>query len=138
MGLPAFFPRLAPGLHQSSSVTGLAYTHKDTRQLELLLWCNGISGVSSAPGCRSNPILAQWLKDLVLPRLWVKSQMLLRSDPWRLNSLCCGVANKEKKRKKKGKKKKDSRQLLSDSFLNIKEHSQEAPDIRREPPQGRV
>ena len=38
--------------------------------------------------------LAQWVKDLVLPQLWLRLQLLLGSNPWPGNSLCCGVAKK--------------------------------------------
>ena len=34
------------------------------------------------------PILAQWIKDLVLLQLWFGSQLWLRSDPWPGNSIC--------------------------------------------------
>ena len=39
----------------------------------------------------SIPYPAQWVKDLVLPQLW------LRYDPWARNSMCCRVAKKKKK-----------------------------------------
>lgn len=41
----------------------------------------------------------QWVKGLVLPQVWLRSQLLLRSDPWPMNSICCGAANKGKKKK---------------------------------------
>ena len=43
-------------------------------------------------------LVAWWVKDLVLPQLQLRSQLWLRSDPWLGNSLCCGVAKKEKKK----------------------------------------
>ena len=46
------------------------------------------------------PGLAQWVKDLALPKLWSRSQLRLRPDPWPRNSVCRGVAKKEKKKKK--------------------------------------
>ena len=48
----------------------------------------------------SIPSPAQWVKDLVLPQLQHKSQLLLKSDPWPGNPLCGGAAEKEKKKKK--------------------------------------
>ena len=38
----------------------------------------------------------QWVKDLALPQLWLRSQLQLRSDPWPGNSICHGAARKEK------------------------------------------
>ena len=43
----------------------------------------------------SIPGLAQCVKDLALPRLW------LRYDPWPRSSISHGVAKKKKKKKKK-------------------------------------
>ena len=44
----------------------------------------------------SNPSPAQWVKDPALPQ-WHRSQLWLGSNPWWRNSICCGVAKKEKK-----------------------------------------
>ena len=44
----------------------------------------------------SIPGLAQWAKDLALPRLWLRSQLPLGSDPWPGNSICRRVATKKK------------------------------------------
>ena len=38
------------------------------------------------------PGLAQWVKDLVLLQLWLRSKLQLRSDPWSKNSICFGAA----------------------------------------------
>ena len=38
--------------------------------------------------------MAQWFKDLVLPQLWLKSQLQLRSNPWPRSSICWGVEKK--------------------------------------------
>ena len=46
----------------------------------------------------SIPGLAQWVKDLVL--LQLRSKLPLGSDPWSGNSICFGVAKKEKERVK--------------------------------------
>ena len=45
-------------LHQE----GFFFFLKNIPSLEFLLWCNGISGISAAPGCRFSPCLAQWVK----------------------------------------------------------------------------
>ena len=47
----------------------------------------------ASPG--SIPSLAQWVKDLALLQLWLRSHLWLGSDPWRGNSICCRVANPE-------------------------------------------
>ena len=46
----------------------------------------------------SNPGPAQRVKDLALLQLWHRSKHPLRADPWPSDSMCCGVAQKEKKR----------------------------------------
>lgn len=48
----------------------------------------------------SIPGLAQCLKDLALPQLWLRLHLGLGFDPWPSNSIGCGVANKERKKKK--------------------------------------
>ena len=42
------------------------------------------------------PGLVQWVKDLVMLHLWLRSWLCLRSDPWPGNSICCGAAKKKK------------------------------------------
>ena len=42
---------------------------------------------------------AQRVKDPVLPQLWLRLQLRLRSDPWPGNSICCGAAKNGKKKK---------------------------------------
>ena len=64
---------------------------------EFLLWCNRISSVSAAPGCRFN----SW--PCGDPVLWCWSQLWLRSDPWATNSICHGAAKKERKKRKERK-----------------------------------
>lgn len=64
----------------------------------ILLWCNGIRGVSLAPGHRFDP-KPQWVKDLVLPQLQLKLQLQLRSNPWPRNSISYRVAKNRKKKK---------------------------------------
>ena len=49
----------------------------------------------------SIPSLAQWVKDVVLPQLQLRSQLQLGSDPWSRNFICCGAAKKKNKKKKK-------------------------------------
>ena len=51
----------------------------------------------------SIPSLAQWVKVLVLPQLWLKSQLRLRYDPWPRNSICHGAAKKKKPEERKNK-----------------------------------
>ena len=55
------------------------------------------------PGLISS--LAQWVKDLVLPQLW------LRSDHWPVSSKCYGAAKKKKKKKLKDQKSGRKKQL---------------------------
>ena len=56
-----------------------------------MLWHNGTGGVAGALGLRFEPEPSAVVEDLVLLQLW------LASDPWLRNSICCGVAKKEKK-----------------------------------------
>ena len=44
------------------------------------------------------PSPAQWVKDLAMPQLWLRSQLQLESDPWPRNSMCHGVAKKNQRR----------------------------------------
>ena len=67
--------------------------------MEFLLWrdgINGISGILERWDVGSIPSLAHWVKDQVLPQLWLRSRLLLGSDPWPRNSTCRGIAKKEK------------------------------------------
>ena len=41
-----------------------------------------------------SPTPAQWVKNLVLLQLWLRSQQQLGSDPWLRNSICHEVAQK--------------------------------------------
>ena len=50
--------------------------------------------------------LAQWIKDPLMPQLWSRSQLRLRSDLWPGNSTCLEAARKEKERKGKERKEK--------------------------------
>ena len=49
-------------------------------------------------GTGSIPSLVQWVKDLALPQLWLRSQLWLGSDPWPRNSICHKVAKKRRKK----------------------------------------
>ena len=44
---------------------------------------------------------AQWVKDLALLKLWLRSRLWLGSDPWPRGSICLRAAKKKCKRKKK-------------------------------------
>ena len=46
-------------------------------------------------GCRFYPWPTQWVKDLALPQLWIRSQLWLQSDSWPGNAIGCGAAKKE-------------------------------------------
>lgn len=47
------------------------------------------------------PGLAQWVMDLALPWLWLRSHLWLGSDAWPGNSICHRTAKIKKKRGKK-------------------------------------
>ena len=63
---------------------------------EFLLWHN-VGGVSATPRCRFNPSPA-WLMGPVLPQLWCRSPLLLRSDSQHGNSICHWTVRKERKK----------------------------------------
>ena len=63
---------------------------------EFLLWWKGIGCILGTLGHRFDPRLAQWVKNLALPQLWLRSKLWLGSDPWPKNSICSGVAKEEK------------------------------------------
>ena len=52
----------------------------------------------------SIPSLAQRVKSLALPHLWLRWQLWLRSNSWPGNSICRGVAQKGKEKKKKSQR----------------------------------
>ena len=66
----------------------------------------GAMGMMSLEYWDTGSILSptQGVKDLVLPYLWRRSQLQLRSDPWPGNSICHGAAKKENKQTKKPRK----------------------------------
>ena len=47
----------------------------------------------------SIPSPAQWVKDLALLQLWLRSQLQLRSNLWPGNFICYEAAKKKKKKK---------------------------------------
>ena len=58
--------------------------------------CCSVMGSATSLECQDMgliPSRAQWVKDLVLPQLW------LGSDPCPGNPMCCKVAKNEKKKK---------------------------------------
>ena len=63
-------------------------------------YVNGnIDTVEDAPS-DGVPTVAQWVKDLMLPQLWCRSQLWLRFNPLsREFPYAAGVAKKERKRK---------------------------------------
>ena len=70
---------------------------------EFLLWHNRISLCSARVQVQS----LAWqsgLKDTALLRLWLRSQLQLRSDSWPGNSICFRMAKKRYKRYKRYKK----------------------------------
>ena len=52
--------------------------YKTTRNTEFLLWHNEIGGSWEHCDEGSIPSPAQWVKDLALPQLWLRSQLYLR------------------------------------------------------------
>ena len=46
---------------------------------EFPLWCSKFNSISGALGCRFDPLMAQWVKDPVLPQLLYRSQLWLGS-----------------------------------------------------------
>ena len=61
-------------------------------------WHNGESCIFGVLGSFFSP--AQEVKDLALPQLQFRSKLLLGSDPWPRNSICCKVAKNGKEKKK--------------------------------------
>ena len=61
------------------------------------MWCNGMGSILVALGHRFNPYLQ------------LRSRLWLRSDPWPRNSICCGVAKKEKRKKDRKTDRKNER-----------------------------
>ena len=62
----------------------------------------GITGLVASWECWDAgliPGLEQWVRDLALSQLRLRSQLQFRSDPWPGNSMCCRVAKKKKKPK---------------------------------------
>lgn len=74
--------------------------------MEFLLWHNEVGTMRLAvaswrcwdKGSISSP--AQWVKDQVLPRVQLRSQLWLRFDPWPGNAICCRTAKKVYKSKR--------------------------------------
>ena len=56
----------------------------------------------------SSPSPTEWVKDPMLPQLWLRSKLRLGSDPWPGSSMCLGAAQNGEERKEKEKKKKDA------------------------------
>ena len=46
----------------------------------MVYWVNDLAYCCGGTG--SSPSPAQWVKDLVLPQVWRRSQLWLRFDPW--------------------------------------------------------
>ena len=53
-----------------------------------------------------SPAQPSGLKNLVLPQLWHRLKLWLRSDSWPRNSICHGEARTKKKKKKRKKERK--------------------------------
>ena len=70
---------------------------------EFLLWHNGMGSISWSAGTQVWSLVSSiGLKDPVLPQLWRGSQLWLRSYPLPGNSICHGVAKKEKTKRYSG------------------------------------
>ena len=52
-------------------------------------------------GTQVQPWPAQWVNNLALPQLWLRSQLRLRYDPWPRNSISSRAAKMEEKKKSK-------------------------------------
>ena len=46
----------------------------------------------------------KWVKDPVLPQLWLRPQLHLGCDPWLGNSICCGAGKEGMEGGREGKK----------------------------------
>ena len=64
---------------------------------EFLLRHKGFRSISAHEDSSFTPSRHSELKDLVLPQLWHRSKLPLRSDLWSGSSICHRVAKKEKK-----------------------------------------
>ena len=74
--------------------------YADIANWEFQLWLQGI-GVSMESWDACLVLCpAQWVRDLTSTQLWCRSQLWLGSDPWPpRNSICCGMAKKQKQTK---------------------------------------
>ena len=82
---------------------------------EFLLWHNQTGNVLGALGHRCDTRLAQWVKDPVLPQLWLRSQLQLRSHPGLGTSCAVGQSKKEKTNKKETPQNNDSKGYMHPS-----------------------
>ena len=64
------------------------------RAREFLLWHNGIGSILGALGCKFDTSWHSGFEDPALPQLRLRLWLLLRSDPWLGNSICCWVVEK--------------------------------------------
>ena len=70
----------------------------------------------------SAPSLEPWdagLKDPVLPQLWRRLKVRLRSDLWPGNSMCHREAKKEEKKRKEKKKKDQPKCIKVKSHMKL-------------------
>ena len=66
--------------------------------VEFPLWHNRIHGVPVVLRHRFDSLLAQCVKDPVLPHLRLRLQLQLGSDPWSGNSVCPQATKKEERK----------------------------------------
>lgn len=88
----------SPGRGETAPV-GILKPFKEVENWEFLLCWQGDRCLCLVkPGIKVQ-YLAQWVKDLALPQLWLWSQLCLGSDSWPRNSISLGAGKKAQKKK---------------------------------------
>ena len=90
---PAATAPIRPLVWEPPCAAGVALEKTKTKKRkkivgqEFPLWHNRIIGILGVLGHRFDPRPAGWVKDSVLPQLWLRLQLWLAADPWPGNSI---------------------------------------------------